>query len=213
MTVSDAPVPDDDLEQLAADLGCAPAVASVAARALAAHGERALPLVLAALEDPRRRTAAALALGRIGAPSTIARLRRLAADAEPMVRVSAAIGLYRAGDRDAGFWSPWIAREPHVVVFGFLAAIAAAVPIDEAARAALDAQAAEPSTQPDVRANCVWALAAHDPARGAALAADLVDSGRSALAAIVARRGGPLSESWGGGDPRLDRTAETLGIS
>lgn len=203
----------DDLEHLAADLGRAPPVASVAARALAAHGERALPLVLAALEDPVRRTAAALALGRIGAPSTIARLRLLAADAEPMVRVSAAIGLYRAGDRDPAFWSPWIAREPHVVVFGFLAAIAAAVPIDDAARAALDAQAAEPTTQPDVRANCVWALAAHDPDRGTALALDLDESGRSALAAIVARRGGPLAGDWAGGDPKADRTAETLGIS
>ena len=60
---------DADLQQLAADLGRAPGPASAAARALAARGERVLPLVLAALDDPGRRIAASLALARIAAPS------------------------------------------------------------------------------------------------------------------------------------------------
>jgi HEAT repeat protein len=201
------------LEALASSLGGAPGPASKAALALAAYGERAIPLVLAALDDPSRRVAAAVALGRIGAASTVRQLRRLAADAEAMVRAAAAVGLYRAGDRDAGLWSAWIAREPHIAVLGFLAAIAAAVPIDAEARAALEAQAAEPSTPADVRANCVWAVAAHDPARGRALAEALDGAGRSVLAAIVARRGGPLAPDFGGGDSRADRTAETLGFS
>lgn len=201
-----------DLDQLAAELAGPPGPASKAAVALAAHGERALPVVLAALDDPSRRIAAAVALGRIGAASTVPRLRLLAADADAMVRAAAAVGLYRAGERDPGLWSAWIAREPHIAVLGFLAAIAAAVPIDPAARVTLDAQAAEPSTPPDVRANCVWALAAHDPIRAKQLAEGLDESGRAALAAIVARRGGPLAPAHGGGDPRADRTAETLGF-
>jgi hypothetical protein len=154
-----------------------------------------------------------MALGRIGSADTVARLRALSDDGEAMVRVSAAIGLYKAGERNPAFWSPWIVREPHVAVLGFLAAIAGSVEIDAPARTGLEAQAAEASTPPDVRANCVWAIAAHDAARGVALAEGLDVAGKAALASIVARRGGPLAPAWAGGDPEADRTAETLGMS
>lgn len=206
---------DDDRARtlLAGALARPPGPASLAALALASHGEAAVAHALAALEDPSRRVAAAMALGRIGSPTSRRHLRALADDAEAMVRVSAAIGLYRAGDRDPAFWSPWIAREPHIAVLGFLAAVAGSVAIDDAARTGLDAQAAEGSTPADVRANCVWAIAAHDADRGLALAEGLDDDGGAALAAIVARRGGPLAGAWGGGDPAADRTADTLGIA
>jgi len=207
---------DDDRARalLAGALARPPGPASIIAFALGAHGAKAVPLALAALDDPSRHVAASLVLARVGSVDAVARLRTLIDDPEPMVRVSAAVGLYKAGDRDGAFWSGWLTHEGNILVFAFLAAIAAAVPISDEARANIDAQAAEPTTPPDVRANCVWAIAAHDAARGTALAEGLDEAGRAVLASIVARRGGPLSPTWVvGGDPAADRTAETLGIS
>lgn len=205
---------DDDRarELLSRALGRSPPVSAAAAYALGSHGAKAVPLALAALDDPGRKAAAALALARIGAADAAPRLRQLVDDADAMVRLSAAIGLYKAGERSPALWSPWVAREPHVLVLGFLAAIAGTVTVDAPALTTLAAQAAEPSTAPEVRANCVWAVAAHDAARGTALAEGLDDAARQLLASIVARRGGPLGSAWGGGDAAADRTAETLGI-
>ena len=85
------------------------------------------------LDDPGRKAAAALALARIGAADAAPRLRLLADDPDATVRLSAAIGLYKAGERGPTWWSPWVAREPHVLVLGFLAAIAGTVTVDAAA--------------------------------------------------------------------------------
>jgi hypothetical protein len=205
---------DDDRARtlLAAALARGPAPASLAMAALATHGAAAIPFALAALDDPRRRVGGAMTLARIGAPETAPRLHALASDENPMIRAAAALGLFRARERDPVMWSRWIVREPHVAVLGFLAAVGGLVAIDREALAALDAQGAEANTPPDARANCVWAVAAHDADRGVALAEALDAPAREALGVIVARRGGPLAPAWSSGDPRADRTADSLGL-
>lgn len=186
--------------------------APLASEALAAHGATAVAALVAAIDDPARRAGAIVALSRIGDPAAVPRLRALTTDPSPLVRVAVVIGLYRCGDRDAALISEWAPREGDAVVLGYLAAVGGGVAIDLRARSNFDAQAAEASTAPEVRASCAWAVAAHDAARGAELAALLDPAAREVLANVVARRGGPLRDQVSGGDPAADRVAENLGL-
>jgi hypothetical protein len=133
------------------------------------------------------------------------------------MRMTVAASLYRCGERDAALWSEWISREGSMPVFAFLAAIAGGVPsLHRGALDNLDASAAYDGTPAEVRAGCAWAVAQHDPARGAALAAVLLEGEETAAAlrAVVRRRGGALAGTIGDGpgDPASDRTADSVGL-
>ena len=201
---------------LAEALAGAGPLAALAVGALARHGARAVSHAIAATLDPARRAGGAAVLARIGDPSARPALRNLVEDPDPMVRMMVAAALYRAGERDPRLWSAWIQREGSMAVFAFLAAVAGGVDVDRGALDNLDAQAAYDGTPAEVRAGCAWAVAAHDAARGAALARALLADAEAgaALAAVVRRRGGPLAEVIGAaaGDPARDRTADSLGL-
>lgn len=205
---------DDDRARALLVGALAGRTAPMASAALAAHGAKAVAAALGALEDPARRVGALVALSRVGDPAVVARVRGLTRDESPLVRVAVAIALYRCGDRDGALVSEWAPREPDATVLGYLAAMAGEVAIDLRARSNFDAQAEHAGTPPEVRASCAWAVAAHDEVRGVALATLLGEDAatRAALAAVVARRGGPLRAHVEGGEAAADRIADNLGL-
>ena len=191
---------------------------ALAIGALAKHGAKAETFAIAAMLDPDKRLGAVAVLGKLGNPSSCARMRELVGDPDPLMRLTVAASLYRCGERDSKLWSDWIRRESELAVFAFLAAIAGAgVTLTYGTLDHLEAQAREPATYAEVRANCVWAVAQQDVARGTALAKDLIDEHELslALASIVARRGGPLARLVSGipADPAQDVVADNLGFA
>lgn len=210
---------DDDRARhaLAGALAGVGPLSALAVTALARHGASALDFAIAATFDPDRKLGGIAVLGKLGNPSSCAQLRELVEDPDAMMRMAAAMALYRCGERDPVLWSEWISREGSMAVFAFLAAIAGGgVQVNRGALDNLDASAAYDGTPAEVRAGCAWAVAQHDPTRGAELAALLLadPEAATALASVVRRRGGPLTGLVADhpGDPAADRTADSVGL-
>ena len=190
---------------------------ALAIGALARQGAKAETFAIAAMLDPDKRLGAVAVLGKLGDPSSRGKMRELVGDPDPLMRLTVAASLYRCGERDSTLWSDWIRRESELAVYAFLAAIAGGgVTLTYGTIDGIEAQAREPATHAEVRANCIWAVAQQDAARGVALAQDLIDEHELslALASIVARRGGPLVRLVSGipADPSQDRIADNLGL-
>lgn len=210
---------DDDRARhaLAAALTGVGPLTALAIQALARHGAAAQSFAIAATFDPDRKLGGVAVLGKLGDPASRNQLRGLVEDPDALMRLTVASSLFRCGERDPVLWSEWIGREGSMAVFAFLAAIAGALPeVRRGALDNLDASAAYDGTPAEVRAGCVWALAQHDPVRGAELAAVLLaePEAASALASVVRRRGGALTGLIGDrpGDAALDRTADSVGL-
>jgi len=209
---------DDDRARAAlgdALAGAGPLTA-LAIEALAHHGARAQPFAIAAADDPARRLGGVAVMGKLGEPVFTAQLRSLIHDPDPLLRLTVASSLYRCGDLDRELWSAWIRRENDLVVLAFLAAIAGGVALTHGTLDHFEEQARNADTPAEARAGAAWAVAQHDPARGAALAARLLaDSGTAfALSSVVRRRGGPLATLIAGvpGDPAQDQIADSAGL-
>ena len=80
-----------------------PGVREVLSWALAQHPERALPELIARIDDhdPAVRRQVAHTLGKLAGPQVVPGLQQLFADADPQVVASAAFGLGRTGDQRA----------------------------------------------------------------------------------------------------------------
>jgi HEAT repeat protein len=210
---------DDDRARnaLAGALAGAGPLTAMAIQALARHGGKALSFAIAATFDPDRKLGGVAVLGKLGDPSSLPQLRGLVTDPDAMMRMMAAVALFRCGERDPVLWSEWIEREGNNAVFAYLAAIAGALPeLRRGALDNLDASAVYDGGPAELRAGCAWAVARHDPARGAELAALLLadPAAAPALASVVRRRGGSLTALIGDrpGDPAQDRTADSVGL-
>jgi hypothetical protein len=114
--------------------------------------------------------------------------------------------------RDGDALSRATEHESDLAALAILAARAGRAPaITPAALDRLAVAASSTDGPAELRAGCAWAVAAHDPLRGAALAGALVLEPEAAfwLASIVARRGGCLAV-WTAGldaEPAMDRAA------
>ncbi|HEX2687897.1 MAG TPA: hypothetical protein VHN14_14820 [Kofleriaceae bacterium] len=210
---------DDDRarEALGEALAGTGPLVELAIQALARHGARAQPIVVAAIFDPARKWSGVAAMGKLGDPAYCPPLRLLIDDSDPTVRLAVASALYRCGERDGKLWSSWICREEDPSVCALLSAVAGGgvTPTPDALDH-LEVQADRATAPAEVRAGAVWAVAQHDVVRGTALAKRLLaDPGAAfALSSVVRRRGGPLARLIIAirGDPEMDQRANSIGL-
>ncbi|MFT3700334.1 MAG: hypothetical protein QM831_44730 [Kofleriaceae bacterium] len=135
------------------------------------------------------------ALAQAADPSTAPALRMSAAHADARIRLLAQLGLARIGDLDPVAIDDALADEPEVANYLIVAVRAAMVAIADASHDYLAAQVAygHPAV---LRANCLYALAAHDRARAEALIDELDGDALDHLIAIVHLRGGVFAERF-----------------
>jgi hypothetical protein len=129
------------------------------------------------------------ALARAGDPSAIPALRELVAHADAELRMLVQIGLARARDDDPATVEPRLLAESSPGIYCVLAARAGRLAIGPGALGYLAAQAVYARTPAVLAANCAWAVAQHDAARGPELVGALAPDARRFAEALLRGRG------------------------